>query len=37
MEESNIEVVSKYNINFIPSQDQLDTILNDVKEKNLIK
>ena len=33
MEESNIEVVSKYNINFIPSQDQLDTILNDVKEK----
>ncbi len=33
MEESSIEVVSKYNINFIPSQDQLDTILNDVKEK----
>ena len=33
MEESSIEVVSKYNINFIPSQEQLDTILNDVKEK----
>lgn len=33
MEESNIDVVSKYNINFIPSQDQLDTILNDVKDK----
>lgn len=33
MEESSIEVVSKYNINFIPSQDQLDTILNDVKDK----
>lgn len=33
MEESSIEVVSKYNINFIPSQDQLETILNDVKEK----
>ncbi|MDD2488409.1 MAG: FprA family A-type flavoprotein [Bacteroidales bacterium] len=33
MEASNIEVIGKYNINFIPSKEQLDTILNDVKEK----